>query len=200
MRFTCWYNGTRAEERRGRLWGDRFKSVLLQGKGCSALWSCIKYVELNPVRAKIVGDPAEYEFSSWGRYARTGRHPFAKGFLVHARNVLGEHFRDAPDAALFRELGADMTRIVAGEAGMRSEDVQAAFESARGGDGPRPWVATVRRVRFWTDGGAIGDRAFVQECHGQVGDPATSPNHRYGRGADPSGDVLYAVRRLQVRV
>lgn len=200
MRFTCWFNRTRPEARRGRLWGDRFKSVLLQGVGCSAVWSCIKYVELNPVRAKIVDDPAEYRFSSWGRYWRSKRHPFGKVFLAHARGVLGELFHDAPDAALFRELGADMARIVTGERGAQPEEITSTFQAARGGHSVTPWVPASKRVRFWTDGGAIGGSAFVRECYAEVGNETRTAKHRYGRGTDPDGEPLFAVRRLQVRL
>ena len=30
QRYTCWYNRTRPERRRGRLWADRYKSVILE--------------------------------------------------------------------------------------------------------------------------------------------------------------------------
>ena len=54
----------------GHLWRERFKSVLLaDGK---ALSTCLKYVELNPVRAKMVKDPAVYRWSSWGERTAFG--------------------------------------------------------------------------------------------------------------------------------
>lgn len=201
MRFTCWFNRTRPEHRRGRLWGDRFKSVLLQGSGSSAMWSCIKYVELNPVRARIVDSPDQYRFSSWGRYCRVGRHPFERSFLSHARAVLGEQFRSCGEDALFGELGADMARIIAGERGADSEEILATHQAARATGNRTAWVRATRRVRFWTDGGAVGDRAFVQECYvDTLADPTRAGDHRCGRGADPSGEALFAVRRLQVGV
>lgn len=200
MRFTCWFNRTRPEERRGRLWGDRFKSVLLQGKGCSAVWSCIKYVELNAVRAGIVEDPSDYRFSSWGRYSRTGRHPCENSFLGHARTVLGEQFRDGPDASIFTELHADMARITSGERGNSPEETAAIFAAARGAEKTAPWVRATGRVRFWTDGGAIGGKEFVQECYADDTDAERSRRHRYGCGTDATGAALFAMRRLQVRL
>lgn len=201
MRFTCWFNKTRPEERRGGLWGDRFKSVLLQGKGCSAVWSCIKYVELNPVRARIADSPGDYRFSSWGHYRRSGRHPFETHFMAHSRMVLGELFHSAPEDWIYRELGADMARIVAGERASSSPEVIAeVFDAARSGRAPAHWVTGTRRVRFWTDGGAIGGPAFVQECYSDAADARRGQHHRYGRGADPAGDILLAMRRLQVRL
>jgi len=51
----------------GHLVQDRFKSIIL---GPSlGLSQCGKYNELNPVRARIVSDPADYVFSSYRYYA-----------------------------------------------------------------------------------------------------------------------------------
>ena len=39
--------------------------------------ACCRYVELNPVRAGMVGDPAEYPWSSYQRHARkSGQFPW----------------------------------------------------------------------------------------------------------------------------
>ena len=51
----------------GHFWRERFKSILLEDG--EALSTCLKYVELNPVRAKMVKDPADYQWSSWGERA-----------------------------------------------------------------------------------------------------------------------------------
>jgi REP element-mobilizing transposase RayT len=58
--FAKWFNQTFA--RKGRLWGDRFKSTLLEDE--KALLDCLLYVELNPVRAGLVQKPEEYQGSS----------------------------------------------------------------------------------------------------------------------------------------
>ena len=60
LTFTRYYNTK--NQRRGFLWGGRFKSVLLQ-KG-SALINCMAYIDLNPVRASIAKIPEEYRWSS----------------------------------------------------------------------------------------------------------------------------------------
>jgi putative transposase len=51
----------------GHLWQDRFKSKIINDEGY--LVQCGKYIELNPVRAKLVGLPEEYGFSSYCHYA-----------------------------------------------------------------------------------------------------------------------------------
>jgi REP element-mobilizing transposase RayT len=67
-RFTFWYNNQFEVKRTGSLWNPRFKSIALRsGK---ALADCMKYVELNPVRAKMVKSPGEYKFSSWGHICK----------------------------------------------------------------------------------------------------------------------------------
>jgi putative transposase len=55
-----WFNVT--HNRRGRFWADRFKSVLLEDE--KAMFDCLLYVELNPVRAGIVHRPEEFDGSS----------------------------------------------------------------------------------------------------------------------------------------
>lgn len=58
--FARWFNGL--YERKGRFWGDRFKSTLLEDH--AAMLDCLWYVELNAVRAGIVQRPELYEGSS----------------------------------------------------------------------------------------------------------------------------------------
>ena len=50
-------------QRTGTLWEGRYKSTLLDSE--SYLLTCSRYIELNPVRAGIVKDPAEYPWSSY---------------------------------------------------------------------------------------------------------------------------------------
>ena len=55
---------------RGHLWGDRFKSVLIEdGRG---LLTCMAYVELNCVRAEICKQPKDYRWCSVGRFLSGG--------------------------------------------------------------------------------------------------------------------------------
>lgn len=49
-------------KRTGRLWECRFYSTLVDKE--SYLWSIGRYIERNPVRAKIVSKPEEYHWSS----------------------------------------------------------------------------------------------------------------------------------------
>jgi len=60
--FSRWYN--KMNNRTGYFWGDRFKSVLIE-KG-EALINCLAYIDLNPVRARIVTRPEDYRWSGIG--------------------------------------------------------------------------------------------------------------------------------------
>jgi putative transposase len=53
--------------RTGTLWEGRYKAGLVSSE--EYLWMCHRYIELNPVRAGIVGDPARYRWSSFRRNA-----------------------------------------------------------------------------------------------------------------------------------
>ncbi|MFH1246143.1 MAG: transposase [Candidatus Omnitrophota bacterium] len=60
LRFTQHIN--RKYKRTGRLWECRFHSSLVDKE--SYLWSVCRYIERNPVRAKIVNKASQYEWSS----------------------------------------------------------------------------------------------------------------------------------------
>ena len=47
----------------GHFWQDRFKSIMISKD--EYLLACGSYVELNPVRARMVKDPKEYQWSSY---------------------------------------------------------------------------------------------------------------------------------------
>ncbi|GFP20383.1 putative transposase, partial [Candidatus Hakubella thermalkaliphila] len=51
----------------GHFWQDRYKSILISKD--AYLFACGSYVELNPVRARIVEDPKDYRWSSYNAYA-----------------------------------------------------------------------------------------------------------------------------------
>lgn len=53
--------------RTGTLWEGRYKATLLDTE--AYLFTCYRYVELNPVRARMVAHPAEYPWSSYHQNA-----------------------------------------------------------------------------------------------------------------------------------
>jgi hypothetical protein len=63
QRFARWYNAF--HKTFGTLWAERFTSVIVEGGGEALLATCA-YVDLNPVRAKLVSDPKDYQWSGYG--------------------------------------------------------------------------------------------------------------------------------------
>ncbi len=60
-RYVRYING--CYKRTGTLWEGRFKSSLIDSE--RYLLTCSRYIELNPVRARIVSHPSEYKWSSY---------------------------------------------------------------------------------------------------------------------------------------
>ena len=54
-------------ERTGTLWEGRYKATLIDSEVYALV--CYRYIELNPVRAKMVKHPADYPWSSYQRNA-----------------------------------------------------------------------------------------------------------------------------------
>jgi len=103
-------------QRTGTLWEGRYRSTLIQAE--RYLLACMVYIDLNPVRAGMAADPAEYPWSSYlyyvGRRAdrlvtphplfwELGNTPFARDAayadLVHS-GISSEQERALTDSAL----------------------------------------------------------------------------------------------------
>ncbi|MGR9037351.1 MAG: transposase, partial [Gammaproteobacteria bacterium] len=60
-RYVRYVNGM--YRRSGTLFEGRFKASLIDSE--RYLLTCMRYIELNPVRARMVGDPGDYRWSSY---------------------------------------------------------------------------------------------------------------------------------------
>jgi len=67
QRYSISYNSR--HDRRGTLWEERFKSILIEPSE-KALSVIAAYIDLNPVRAKVVTDPKDYQWSGYGEATR----------------------------------------------------------------------------------------------------------------------------------
>jgi hypothetical protein len=63
QRVTMSYN--KRHDRRGHLWEERFKSLLVEGHR-NALSMISAYIDLNAVRAGLVKDPKDYRYCGYG--------------------------------------------------------------------------------------------------------------------------------------
>ncbi len=69
----------RMYRRSGTLWEGRFRSCLTQED--SYVLGCYRYIELNPVRAGMVGHPGEYR---WSSYRANAQGEMEAGLQAHA--------------------------------------------------------------------------------------------------------------------
>lgn len=161
-RFSFWFN--RMYRRKGTLWEERFKSVLVEGG--DTLRTVAAYIEMNPVRAGLSVDPAEYRYCGFGEAmggsltARDGviELMVQKG-LVFGRDVARDwqkqslrYFEEVLMYRQARDEGMDLTML----------------DEVRLGDscGCRADLSTSRRLlcrnRYFTDGQVLGSREFVE--------------------------------------
>jgi len=63
--YVRWFN--RRHERSGTLWEGRFRSAVIDGE--SHLLAAMRYIETNPVRARLVAEPSAWPWSSYGHHA-----------------------------------------------------------------------------------------------------------------------------------
>jgi REP element-mobilizing transposase RayT len=207
QRFSSWFN--RRHERTGRLWEQRFKSVLVEDG--TAARTMAAYIDLNPVRAGICEDPADYRWSSYaeavagGRKARAGLVRALRGHQG-AERVSDETGRGWVRDGLARDyrailLGKGVEVVVDGEvkrrgmkAARRDEELAAL---ARHRTDLRISKGIRHRVRYFTDGAVIGGRGFVdgvfRECRQYFG-PRRKDAARKPRGAlrELAGEVWTA--------
>jgi putative transposase len=95
-------------ERSGTLWEGRYKSCLVDTT--RYFLACCRYIDLNPVRAGMVGHPEDYRWSSHRHYALAGND---QHLFVHAEyEALGSTPSERQEAyrALFGE-GFDAPNI-----------------------------------------------------------------------------------------
>jgi putative transposase len=180
-RFSRWYN--KKHSRRGTLWMDRFKSVLVEnGK---ALQTMAAYIDLNPVRAGLVEDPKDYR---WCGYAESvGGSKRARRGLCR---VMGKPLDSwAENGSWYRcwlmtdgeEVEENKQYQVRTRKGISASKVKK--DLGRGGSLPNA-TRLRSRVKYFTAGLALGSREFVnglfEENRGKFG-----PKRK--QGAKPLG-------------
>ena len=198
QRFSVWYN--RSHGRVGTLWSERFKSTLVE-ESYLALRIVAAYVDLNPVRAGLAEDPKDYRWSGYGE--ATGGSAVARLGIVSAVAETPAHSSWRSVSATYRRVlyckGASPAPGKGGSAGIISEK-HWKREMERGAR--LPVAAAVRcRVRYFTDGGVIGSREYVQDIfesfRAQFGSKRRSGPRRM-KGSDWEG--LTVLRDLRTEV
>ena len=90
----------RSYRRTGTLWDSRYKSSLIDADGY--LLTCQRYIELNPVRAAMVDDPAHYRWSSYRANALGRNDPLLSPHAVYRALAADDRQRCTAYRALFR--------------------------------------------------------------------------------------------------
>jgi hypothetical protein len=88
QRFTMWFNAR--HKLYGTIWAERFKSILVESDA-SVLQTVGAYIDLNPLRAKLVKKPEDYRWS--GMAAAERGDPMAQAGLISM--VRGDAWEDA---------------------------------------------------------------------------------------------------------
>lgn len=158
QRFSVWYN--RSHQRYGTLWAERFKSVLVEGKG-NPLQTMAAYIDLNPVRAGIVEDPKDYRFCGYAEAVAGDKE--AKQGLVQ---IWTDHGAKRIDSAL-RAHRLLIFGKHASDAHLSEAKRAAALKVLDQEDGCLPKSTLLRcRVRYFTDGAILGSAEFVRGFSG----------------------------------
>ncbi|MFZ9936888.1 MAG: transposase [Luteolibacter sp.] len=217
QRFTQWFN--RRHSRSGTLWEDRFKSVIVED-GVAAR-TMAAYIDLNPVRAGMVQDPADYRWSSHGEAVGGGK----KGNGKKAREgLVRAYFCDHGvgfDAGKWQEVSRLYRRMMGLALGKKPGCAEISQSSKGLGQTTKNTVELLEsednetvlkdlgiakmlrcRIRYFTDGAAIGSKEFVNEAFANARERFGSKRKdgaRKLRGADAAAaaGTLWSLRDLR---
>ena len=215
QRFTRWFN--REHNRRGTLWEERYKSVIVESGVAARTISA--YIDLNPVRAGMVSDPADYRWSSYGEAVGGGKKGNGKkareglvracmshkgaGFEAEKWKEVSRVYRRAMGLALGRKSG----RAELGVSGYATKNEEEML-SSKDNETVLPDLGMagmlMKRVRYFTDGAVIGSKEFVNEAFVGARERFTEKRRdgarrMRGSGAAAKG-VLWSARDLRLRI
>lgn len=194
QRMTRWYN--LSNQRKGTLWEERYKSVIVESGVAARMMAA--YIDLNPVRAGMVKDPAEYRWSSYGEAVGGGAKGNGKkareglvracmshkgaGFEAEKWKEVARVYRKLLGMALERKAGRAGEMVAAEKkkrlAAITEKSLQQGAKpdpnAAKGDDNETvlremEMAAMLRhRVRYFTAGAVIGSKMFVNEAFAQA--------------------------------
>ncbi len=219
IRFTRWFN--RMHSRSGTLWEERFKSVIVES-GVAAR-TMAAYIDLNPVRAGMVKDPADYRWSSYGEAVGGGKKGNGKkareglvrayfcdlgvGFETEKWQDVSSLYRRLMGLALGRKPGRAEVAGEGNSAGQSTLNTAEMLESKDNGTVLKDLgLAKMLHcwVRYFTDGAVIGSKEFVNEAFARARERFSAKRKDGARAMRGSGSgakgLLWSARDLRVRV
>ena len=191
QRFTKWYN--KQTNRFGTLWAERFKSVLVEDEA-EVVRTVAMYIDLNPVRAGLVEDPAEYRFCGYAeavagnRLARSGIAGFHK---ASQWSKVSAQYRQA---LLIQSADSNHSEKVALDRATIREELDRGAELSAG-------QVLRLRVRYMADGLVLGSKNYVNEVfaeHRDLFGAKRKSGARSLRGVGGALGSLMSARDLQV--
>jgi putative transposase len=199
--FSAWYN--KRNGRQGTLWEEAFRSVLVEGAGPS-LATMAAYIDLNPVRAKMVEDPADYIWSGYGEAMAAGAEGVkARAGLAIVGKILGVEAAQPKEAVPWEVVAARYRLWLYGEgqevhgsdvsparAGFSLEEVE--MVHAAGGKLSRGQMLRIK-VNYFTRGGIFGTAGFINGVFESVRD-------RFGKNRKTGARKLRGVEAGELRV
>ena len=223
QRFTCWFN--RTHDRTGTLWEQRYKSVIVESGDAARTMAA--YIDLNPVRAGMVSDPADYRWSSYGeaigggakgngKKARIGlmracRSQNLKPETLNSKEEFAREWKEVSRVyrrlmglALGRKSGRAVVGAVSAGAMMNTEEMLASKDN--GTVLPDLGIAKMlrTRVRYFTDGAVIGSKEFVNEAFVAARERFSAKRKDGARclkgNAKAAAGILWSVRDLRIKV
>ena len=219
IRFTRWFN--RMHARSGTLWEERFKSVIVES-GVAAR-TMAAYIDLNPVRAGMVKDSADYRWSSYGEAVGGGKNGNGKkareglvrayfcdqgvGFEAEQWRDVSRLYRRLMGLALGRKSGQAEVAGAGNRAGQSTLNTAEVLESKDNGTVLKDLGFAQMlhcRVRYFTDGAVIGSKEFVNEAFARARERFSAKRkdgarEMRGTGSGVKGS-LWSARDLRVRV
>jgi putative transposase len=139
----------RTYQRTGTLWEGRYKASLVDSD--AYLLTCMRYIELNPVRARMVNHPGEYRWSSYAANAQGEANPLLTPHPVYTQlgtdsgtrqHAYRELFRHHMDNDLLHAIRTALNQeLVLGREDFKDRIEQMTARRTRPGQNGRPRTA-----------------------------------------------------------
>jgi REP element-mobilizing transposase RayT len=195
QRFTIWYN--HKHNNKGTIWAARYKSLLVEDSP-ESLTRVAAYLDLNPVRAQLVDDPKDYRWCGYA--AAMGGNRLMRSAMI---DLFGQKHDFAEALKSYRLILFGKGYLIKGTVDSNKGTISAEkLEDVMRKGGAVPLNELLRvRVRYFSDGMALGSKAFVESVF---------QGHRVSFGAKrekagvalPGGawGTLYSMRDLRRNV
>jgi len=204
--FSRYYN--KRHKRRGTLWGERFKSVIVENG--ETLVNCLAYIDLNPVRAKLVKIPEDYRWSSIGYHVQSGNKdnllsldfgikefdPVECGSLPLGELHKAGRMKDKERMRRYRKYLYEAGAIIPPEKPEAKTIDKVVVEKERKRKFKLSRVDRFKyRTRYFTDSGIIGSKTFVSSNYQRFKKVFYSRKDKVPKAIDGL-DGIYSLKRL----